>query len=287
MDPNRVGIGSPLDEATSRHPMGPVVAEADIAAYEEDGVVCIRRLLDEGWVARLREAIARVERNPGPFRERYSPEDPGIFMSEKFLWTFDPDFRACAFDSPQAEAAGLLMRATKVNVFYDHLMVKNPGAVSPTPWHQDLNYWPAEGRQICSVWVAFDPVDRDNGGMEFVAGSHRSGRRFQPFDFRLPEAVETDEFEKLPDIDQRRGDYRILSWDLEPGDGLVFSALTLHGAAGNRTLRRRRALSTRYAGDDMRFIKRNKVIKLLFDPGLEPGDPLDCDLFPVVWRRPT
>jgi hypothetical protein len=24
---------------------------------------------------------------------------------------------------------------------------------------------------------------------------------------------------------------------------------------------------------------------LLRDPGLAPGDPMDCSLFPVVWRR--
>ena len=159
-------------------------------------------------------------------------------------------------------------------------MVKEPGAVSPTPWHQDLNYWPVEGKQICSAWIAFDHVDRANGGMEFVAGSHEAGHRYQPFDFRQTDAVETDEFEPLPDVDARRADLRILTWDLAPGDAVVFSALTLHGAAGNATGdRRRRALSIRYAGDDARFTRRKKMIRLLRDPGLEVGDRLDCDLF--------
>ena len=35
-----------------------------------------------------------------------------------------------------------------------------------------MNYWPAEGRQICSMWMAFDTVELDNGGLEFVRGSH-------------------------------------------------------------------------------------------------------------------
>ena len=77
----------------------PLGADA-AAAFARDGVVCVRGLLDDAWVARLRRAIDRVERNPGPFRERYSPGDPGAFMSEKFLWTFDADFRAVVFDSP-------------------------------------------------------------------------------------------------------------------------------------------------------------------------------------------
>ena len=257
------------------------LGKADVEAYERDGVACVRGVLDTGWVARMRGAIERIERNPGPFRERYNPDDAGMFLSEKFMWTFDPDFRASVFDSPAAATVGHLMPATKINIFYDHLMVKDPGATSPTPWHQDLNYWPAEGRQVCSLWVALD-----NGWLEFVRAPHLGGRRYQLFDFRGAGAVETDEFEPLPDIEARRGDFEILSWDLEPGDGVVFSAPTLHAAAGNATAaRRRRALSTRWTGDDARFVRRKKMITLIHDLGLKPGDVLDSDLFPVVWRR--
>ena len=42
----------------------------------------------------------------------------------------------------------------------------------------------------------------------------RSGRRYQPFDFRHPDAVATDEFEPPPDVDARRNEFRILTWDL-------------------------------------------------------------------------
>ena len=127
-----------------------------------------------------------------------------------------------------------------------------------------------------------------NGAMEFVAGSHRSGRRYQPFDFRHTDAVVTDEFEPLPDVDANRDEFRIVTWELEPGDAVVFSALTLHAAAGNDTRdRRRRALSIRYTGDDARFIERKKMIRLLRDPGLRAGDRMDCELFPVAWPRPA
>jgi hypothetical protein len=29
------------------------------------------------------------------------------------------------------------------------------------------------------------------------------------------------------------------------------------------------------------------MIRLLRDPGLNPGDRLDSDLFPIVWREPA
>jgi len=263
-----------------------MISAEDIKAYAEDGVVCVRGLLDADWVARMIAAIDRVEDNPGPFRERYAPDEPGMFFSEKFMWTFDADFRALAFESPAAEVAGALMAATKINLFYDHLMVKEPGAVAPTPWHQDMNYWPAEGDQICSMWMAFDEVGLDNGGMEFVRASHRTGQRYQFVDFRGEDASEESEFAPLPDIESDRDAYDIVAWDLQPGDALVFHGLTLHSARANATAEhRRRALSVRWTGEDMRYIHRRKMIKLIRDPGLSPGDPLDSDLFPVVWTQ--
>ena len=273
-----------IDVATENK--SPVTAQ-DIAAYEKDGVVRVRGLLDSAWVERLHAAIDRVESNPGEFREQYAPGTPGHFLSDKFMWARDPDFRAYAFDSAAPEVAGRLMQADKINLFYDHLMIKEPGTSAPTPWHQDMNYWPAEGDQICSIWLALDRTGLDNGGMEFVLGSHRAGSRYRPFDFRGTGSVETDEFEPLPDVEGNRQAFNIKDFDLEPGDAVVFHGLTLHGAPGNKLTRRRRALSVRFTGDDVRFIQRKKMIRLLKDPGLKPGDPLDSELFPVVWRRPN
>jgi ectoine hydroxylase-related dioxygenase (phytanoyl-CoA dioxygenase family) len=264
-----------------------LVTEEDVAAYQRDGVVRIRKLLDAAWVERMRGAIDRLRATQGEFTELYATEGTGHFHSDKFMWDRDPDFRAYAFESPGPRVAAALMGARSVNLFYDHLLVKEPGTTSPTPWHQDMNYWPVEGDQICSIWLALDTVGLDNGGMEFVLGSHRSGRRYKPFDFRGTAAVETEEFEPLPDIESRRGDYEIRDFDLEPGDAVVFHGLTLHGAPGNTSTRCRRALSVRFAGDDARFIERKKMIRLLRDPGLNPGDRLDSDLFPIVWREPA
>ena len=41
----------------------------------------------------------------------------------------------------------------------------------------------------------------------------------------------------LPDIDGNEADYDIVSYELEPGDMLVHHHLTVHGSAGNATLR--------------------------------------------------
>ena len=154
----------------------PRIERRDVEAFARDGAVCVRNLLDSSWVDRMRRAIDRLQSTPGPFRERYSPDDPGEFVSEKFLWTFDSDFRAAVLDSPAAEAACRLMRASRVNVFYDHLMVKEPGATLPhAPGIRTSTTGRSRVSRSARSGFAFDRVDRSNGAMEFVAGSHRSG----------------------------------------------------------------------------------------------------------------
>ena len=72
-----------------------------------------------------------------------------------------------------------LMQSRKVNLFHEHVLVKEPGTEEPTPWHNDQPYWTVEGWQVASLWIPLDPVARENG-VEYVAGSHRKGEWFKP-----------------------------------------------------------------------------------------------------------
>ena len=93
-------------------------------------------------------------------------------------------------------------------------------------------------------------------------------------------------FETMPDIEAKRDDYEILSWDLEPGDAIVFHYLTVHGAPGNPGAGRRRAFSSRWLGDDARFAERPGTTSPPF-PGIgqADGERLREDWFPTVLRR--
>ena len=53
------------------------------------------------------------------------------------------------------------------------ILCKPAGDGQEVPWHQDGQYWPIRPLGTCSVWIALDPVDRGNGCMRFIPGSHR------------------------------------------------------------------------------------------------------------------
>ena len=103
------------------------IAAADIAAYQSDGVVCLRGLFDGGWIRRLRVALERNMKQPGPWhRSITKPGQPGNFYYDSMMWRFDPEFRAFAEQSPAAEIAGRIMGAEAARFFYDQLFVKDP-----------------------------------------------------------------------------------------------------------------------------------------------------------------
>ena len=263
-------------------------APADIESFDRDGAVLLKGVVGPEWLDRVAAAIERDIENPGPFFHGYDTGGRGRFHGNLRIWQTDPDLRAYCFESGLAEIAAGFFGASKVNLLYDQLFVKEPGTAQPTRWHNDQPYWPVRGWQVMSFWLALDPTTAENGRLEFVRGSHRWDRWFQPEAFGKTEVNTYDEnpdYEAMPDIDTARGDYDIVAWDMEPGDAIAFHALAVHGAGGNlRDDVRRRGYTVRYTGDDARFDPRPGTAKALWADGLAEGDPMDCDLYPVVWR---
>ena len=264
------------------------VTPADIESYDRDGAVLLKGVVGPEWLDRVAAAIERDIETPGPFFHSYDTEGKGRFHGNLRIWQTDPDFRAYCFESGLPELAARFFGASRVNLLYDQLFVKEPGTAQPTRWHNDQPYWPVRGWQVMSFWLALDPTTAENGRLEFVRGSHRWDRWFQPEAFGKTEVNTYDEnpdYETMPDIDAARGDYDIVAWDMEPGDVIAFHALAVHGAGGNlRDDVRRRGYTVRYTGDDARFDPRPGTAKALWADGLKEGDRMDCDLYPVVWR---
>jgi ectoine hydroxylase-related dioxygenase (phytanoyl-CoA dioxygenase family) len=64
---------------------------------------------------------------------------------------------------------------------------------------------------------------------------------------------------------------------------LLFQACTVHGARGNASLvRPRRAIATRWCGDEVVYAPVEGQILYPRDPGLESGAPLSGEMFPRV-----
>lgn len=259
------------------------------AAFERDGAVCLRQLLSADEVATLRRGIDLNLAQPSPRAIVASrPGDPGFSIEDFCNWQHNADYRSFIFHSPLAETAALLMRSQHVRLHHDHMLTKEPGTRTPTPWHQDQPYYNVAGRQNASFWVPVDPVRR-RSTLEFLAGSHR-GPWLMPRTFMdaqakwFPEGSLAD----LPDVQAARQQHppiEPIGWALEPGDVVCFHMLALHASAGVDGDQRRRVFSLRFLGDDMRHAPRAWRTSPDF-PGLADslpaGAPLDHPLFPLL-----
>lgn len=260
------------------------VTEAERLTFWRDGVVCLREMFDHGWIERMRVAVDDAIANPGPMSLSLDQGLGGTFHGDSFVWTWQDDFRAFVFDSPAAAIAQQVLGAEeRVTLFFDTLLVKEPGSQAVTPWHHDQPYWPVDGDQVCTVWTPFDPVTRESGAVEYLIGSHRWGKRFQPQSFTGDDRYGSS-LEPLPDIEAERHRHEFVIFETDPGDCIVHHGLTVHGAPGNSNATvRRRALATRFCGDDVTYRPEGSFQPLIREPAIASGAPLECDLFPRVW----
>jgi ectoine hydroxylase-related dioxygenase (phytanoyl-CoA dioxygenase family) len=264
----------------------PLVGQSDIDTYQRDGVVLIRGLFAD-HVEALRDGVARNMAEPGVFAaENLKPGEAGRFFDDYCNWSRIPEFEAVIRGADAAEVAADLMGSDTVQLFHDHVLVKEPGTSKPTPWHQDAPYYFVEGRQTISFWVPLDPVRE--ASLRCVAGSHHWDKPVLPTRW-LSEAnfyPNPEEYRPVPDPDAEGMDIR--EFQMEPGDAVAFHYATLHGARGNQAASRRRAFSLRLLGDDARYVTRPGRTSPPFDGhGMVEGQKLREDWFPTLWQRPT
>ncbi|MDH3691299.1 MAG: phytanoyl-CoA dioxygenase family protein [Gammaproteobacteria bacterium] len=266
------------------------ISEQAIESYQRDGAVCVRGLFDSKWLDMLATGVAKDIEHPGPLHTiQQGPDDPGFFLTDFCLSQGLQEFRAFITNSPAAEIAAQMMGASRINFFYDAIWIKGKYTPKRTRWHQDQPYYPVDGNQFCAIWLPLDPVTKETC-LELVRGSHRWNRWFAPELTKHGKDLyhtENSSFDRVPDIEASRSQFDIVSWDMQPGDCIVFHALTLHGAPGNSSHQRwRRAISTFWMGDDAVFAERPGDVRPLFEGhGLKAGDPMDCDYFPRIWPR--
>ena len=80
------------------------ITDAEVAEFENQGVVCLRGMFDVSWIERIRAALDRVLAEPGPIRIERGDEG-GRLAVETYAWRRDRDFRDYAFESPAAAIA--------------------------------------------------------------------------------------------------------------------------------------------------------------------------------------
>lgn len=231
--------------------------------FSEDGVVCLPALLTSVELSRLERAFAYSQQHPGPGATRLYEGHEGAFFQDGSNLQNWPYYREVLDDIPLADVAASLWQAGSVWFMNEQIFLKDGSGGRRTPWHQDCSYTPYAGEQLAIMWINFDPVAIQDS-LEFVRKSHRgpvyNGSAFDPADDTRPVSLDTT-LPRLPDIQQERDRWDIISFPIAPGDVVVFHNGTLHGGGPTRNGERRRTLSLRFFGTDVVRVERGDTTR--------------------------
>ena len=124
--------------------------------------------------------------------------------------------------------------------------IKDPFSKSTVGWHQDAYYWPMHPHNSVTVWLAFDDVDEENGGMKIIPKSHLHGlikhKRSGATDSVLTLELETGTFSEAEAV----------QFKLKAGEASLHDDRAVHGSPANPSARRRAGLTIRYSGTNVK-----------------------------------
>lgn len=289
-----------------------LVGEAQIQEYNNNGAICIRGAFDEKWLKLIEKGLEKNLRTPSKYNDWLTDDNgKGLFFNDYYNYTNIPEYLEYVMCSPAAEIAGHLMQSKKSIFFYEHMFYKEAASTKETPWHHDQAYYPIDGNQNCSVWMPTTKIQKESS-LKFIQGSHKLKKYFIPrlfasnqnYEMKSPnsspqgvpsnsekEAVTDTAYREcdIEEIIQNIQDYKILQWELEPGDCIVFNMKTIHGTEKSFNPDKRIVMATRWLGDDATYTRRRwptSPFETLLPKSLKVGCRLaESKEFLVPWKR--
>ena len=184
-----------------------------INSYNYDGAIIIRNIF-KPWIDSLRLGFEKVLLNPGIHsRENVTLNNSGRFFEDYCNWWRIPEFEKCIKESPGAQILGEATGSKTIQIFHEHIFVKEPGTDKKTPWHQDMPYYCIDGNDTGSYWIPLDEVTKENS-LKLILGSHKWDKLVRPTKWSndKPWYKDKTDFMDMPDINSI--DNKILTTDL-------------------------------------------------------------------------
>ena len=258
------------------------LTDEEINIYQNQGALIIKNIF-KPWINILREGFEKVLKDPGPHARENVKNEEGRFFEDYCNWQRISEFKKFAEDSPAAQIVGEATRSKSIQLFHEHIFVKEPGTFKETPWHQDMPYYCVDGNDTGSFWIPLDPITIENS-LRVLLASHKLPKLVRPTKWsnEKPWYKNDDNFMEMPKINTT--DKNILKSEMNLGDAILFNFKVLHSSSGNETNKSRRAFSMRFIGDDVKYLERNGETSPPFKGiGLKDGERMRKDWFPIVW----
>jgi len=287
------------------------IGEEQIAQYERDGAILLKSVLDPAQMRLLEEGVEDAHANRSVRGATVqTAEGKGQTVVENYICARVPALKTLMESGVLAEIAGRIMRAPSAHLVLDQIFYKHQGTIVATPWHQDTPFLRVRGMDLVRLWIPCEFSPRDLT-VQVVRGSHRwnivYNTRTEGYDAETK--IKSDLHDRsdfyaghlgdsqaplAPDVARYKDSFDIMSWDVEPGDALLFQGNMLHGTDGRDDhATARRAFACFMAGPDARYHVPNG--KAFPPPGRAPSGISSLPIarlgdyeraFPAFWHAP-
>lgn len=210
-------------------------------AYERDGYLILRGLLDQRDLEELGEAVGAPlvqEQRHANRRKEYG----GLSIIHDIIY-LDPAFLKLARNPKLLDVVEVLIGA---NIEIQHCKINwKPAEVGAgeVKWHQDFPYLPHTNYDLCAAFIVLEGTTTENGCMRVIPGSHKLGP--------LNHTDENGNF--LPYVSDERfveAHCEAVDLILGPGDVSIHHVLTLHSSYPNRSHNSRCAIVYEFRAAD-------------------------------------
>ncbi len=207
-------------------------SSSELQEYTRDGYLMARGLFDPEEIGLMRRC-AESELETEQVMVKHDREGNAVRLK---IW-----------DRPRDDIYGMFSRNERVvrnseallrepvYLYSAKMIMKNALDGGAWEWHQDYGYWYNYGclfPTMLSCLIAVDRATRENGCLQVLKGSHRTGRLNHD---RINEQTVAD-----PErVQAMRDRFELVFLELEPGDAVFFDCNILHRSDANKSEHRR------------------------------------------------
>ena len=215
------------------------ITAEQVRQFDEKGFFVIPGAFDRQTLARLDEEIAPLEARVRDFLGELP--DGRLSVSGVDTQTVAPhmvlgsDYLREFVANPLLAGVCRDLIGPDVRLYWEQAVYKQPHSAEPVLWHQDNGYTFVEPQAYLTCWIAITDATPENGCVCAVPGVHRNGTlAHRTTDIGMECWGDPDTAVEVP---------------VTAGDVVVFTSLTPHFTAHNRTDEVRKAYIVQYCHD--------------------------------------
>jgi len=263
------------------------LSQEQIQFFREHGYLSGVRILHDDQVEILRQELSQLadplHNENELFYEFHSNEssDPDTVLFHALgAWRIAPGFHDLLWNRRFTVPASQLLDGP-VRFWHDQLFCKPAHHGGVVAWHQDYSYWTrTKPLAHLTCWIALDDSTRENGCLQYIAGSHRWP------DLPITGlAGDMDAINAVLSQEQRTQFESPVAVELKKGEASFHHPRLVHGSFANHSNHSRRATVINVIRDGIWSATNEPLLEGV--PVIPSGEQIQGQFFPLLYDPMT